>query len=601
MEMHLTGYDEIELLEKNSIFSFEKSKSMSLFDMKKFIILKDSLVFVKENQFKWEFPLNEECSSQILDLLESNSHVFTIDNVIDSSLASEEEEIITYKFTFLKHCIYTNQIFYPDENKTIIHWNSQKDTLQANLNYVLDLFFKIVELMDQSDLEIDIKREFELEREEDGPYYKKYIGKKGKDRTQKCWIINLDHAIVKEPWNIEYRGSLYFGWNLLAGLNFDTPNVLQESIRHYYGNKIATNANVEALWTIVKGIHSNDSIYLVKDGHIQYKFVVSRPFNEDYNSIGRIDFKKAVYYWDVPFNANRIFKNMITSISKDDSLILYFEGEDGKDNVDVFGMGQTIFLGPLDSIKEQTHRQQLAYLLPNQIVKLYKDSKNNYYLSKDSYKQEFSLYYDFKNMEIEEPMIVEMEEGEPVTIQISDFLTVSDLRNCGHHKLVHLTAIVKVIDPNGNINEVYTPAYFCKTCSRYYILSESFDRIKKYGSPLCRIVTDSYWTENTISTFRGYSEESMLHLYGYNTAKDQLSDVQRIRILEVMVDENIVTKEEVIKHLEFLINSRGKSESMKSAFEKWEKDKKHIQDYIEKSKPIEIFNTYYSYQSNRLF
>ncbi|MDO4465858.1 MAG: hypothetical protein Q4C49_02490 [Bacillota bacterium] len=601
MEMHLTGYDEIETLEKNSIFSFEKSKSMSLFEMKKFIVLKDSLVFIKENQFKWVFPLSTDCTNRILDILQSEQDIFTIKDLLESRPFPEEEEVETFKFTFLNHTIYSNQVFFPDENKTILQWNSQKDVYHANLNTVLTLFFKIVDIVDQSELEIDIKREFDLEREEDGPYFKKYIGQKVRERSQRCWILNLDHPASKDPWHIEYKGSLNFGWKLLAGLNFDSPSMLQESIRHYYGNKLANNANVEALWTVIKSIQTNDTIYLVKDGYVRFKFIVSRPFNEDFNSIGRIDIKKATYFSDVPFNANRIFKTMISSISKDDSIILYFEGEDGKENVDVFTMGQTIFLGPLDSIKEQTRRQQLAYLLPDQIVKLYKDSQNQFYLSKESYKEEFSYYYDFKNMNLEEPMIMEMEEGEPVHIQISDFLTQTELKNCFHHKLLHLTAIVKVVDEKGNTNEVYTPAYYCTNCGRYYVLDECIDRIKKYGSPLCKVVGDSYWTENTESTFRGYSEESMLHLYGYNTAKDQLSDVQRTRILEIMIDEGIVSKEEVLKHLEFLIHSRGKSESMKSAFEKWEKDRKHIQSYLENTRPLTICNTYYLYQSNRLF
>ncbi|MBQ0064722.1 MAG: hypothetical protein KBT48_03085, partial [Firmicutes bacterium] len=517
MEMRLTGYDEIETLEKNSIFSFEQSKSMSLFDMKKFIVLKNSLVFIKENQFKWEFSLSKECTSKILALLQTNSHVFTISNISESVYQDDDTEKITYKFTFLKHPIYTDKIFLPEENKTIVHWNNEKDQILEDQNYVLDLFFKIVDLVDQSELELDIKREFELEREEDGPYYKKYVGKKSLDRSQKYWLINLDHPAYKEPWNIEYRGSLYFGWSLLSGNSFENPISIQDSIKHIYGNKIANNTNVEALWTIIKNIRANDTIYLSKDNRILYKFIVGHPFDEDYNSMGRIDLKKAVYFSDVPFNANRMFKNMVTPLSKEDSLISYFEGEDGKDSMDVFQMGQTIYLGPLDSIKEKTYRKQLVYLLPNQIVTLYKDTKNNFYMSKDSYKDKFAPYYDFLDMEIEEPILIEMEEGEPVTIQITDFLTQSDLRSCAHHKLVHLTAIVKVIDQAGNINEVYTPAYYCKTCSKYYILEESYDRLKKYGSPLCRIVNETYWKETNISTYRGYSEESMLHLYGYNT------------------------------------------------------------------------------------
>ncbi len=596
MEKTLTGYDEIETLEKEAIFSFEEYRAMSLFDMKKFIVLDSKFVYIKDNQFKWEFAIEEECALNIKGLLNENEKLFDIPNLTDSL----EEQENTYKFSFNNgqklHFIYTYNISYPEENGTILKWNSKLDDIQKNLIYLLDVFYKIVDVLDSSNLELDIKREFHLEKELDEPYYKRFVAKET-NSLHTCWILNMDSLMNKHPWTLHFNGNLRIGFVGLNG-NFDQKKALMESLKRTYGNKIATSQNVDCLWDFMK-MKPNDIIYLVHFGRVEFKCIVSKGYQD-----GVIDCKKSYYLIDVPFNANRYNRSLLYRIEKGGNLCLYFDGSE-KERIDVFPLHSQIQVGPIELIKEKTNRKQQVYLISDYkndgLLTLYRDKIGNYFMSDQNYTEGFLRNYHFTSMEIMESLEYTVDEGEPVLVNPVDFITRTNLATFRHRKLVHVTLRFKVVDLDGHILEVYCPAYFCSDCNRYYLMDEDYDRVKNYGIILCRLVNEEYWQDTQNITYRGYNEESVLHTLGYNvTQKDNLSDEQRQRILEVAVDQNTLSKEEVIQFLDFLINSRNSSANMELAVKKWKKDKEHIIQYELDSHPITVFKTVYLNEYIRL-
>ena len=76
------------------------------------------------------------------------------------------------------------------------------------------------------------------------------------------------------------------------------------------------------------------------------------------------------------------------------------------------------------------------------------------------------------------------------------------------------------------------------------------------------------------------AQESLLRQYGYNVnANEGLSSDRRKRILQILVDNHIMTKSEIVSYLKFFISQRKNNSSMKIAVEKWNSDKAFIENY----------------------
>ena len=76
------------------------------------------------------------------------------------------------------------------------------------------------------------------------------------------------------------------------------------------------------------------------------------------------------------------------------------------------------------------------------------------------------------------------------------------------------------------------------------------------------------------------NQESVLHMLGYNVnAQENISQAQRWRILEIAVDENILTRVEICSHLDYLINRSKGRKNFENACSKWRADRNHIIKY----------------------
>lgn len=76
------------------------------------------------------------------------------------------------------------------------------------------------------------------------------------------------------------------------------------------------------------------------------------------------------------------------------------------------------------------------------------------------------------------------------------------------------------------------------------------------------------------------AQESILMQYGYNVSQtEDLSSARRKKILAVLVDNNVLTKSEIISYLDFFINQRKHQSKFEKAIAKWEADKEFIEEY----------------------
>ena len=124
------------------------------------------------------------------------------------------------------------------------------------------------------------------------------------------------------------------------------------------------------------------------------------------------------------------------------------------------------------------------------------------------------------------------------------------------------------------MEEYEIEAYFCSTCNRYYILEKDYIKLRNIGILLCR-VTDS---SDIKSNFSSWAAESLLKQCGYSVAKDNdLSTKERHVILEFVIESGIMSKADVLSHLEWLVRQNSSRQNFKEAISKWNDDIMYLQ------------------------
>jgi len=179
------------------------------------------------------------------------------------------------------------------------------------------------------------------------------------------------------------------------------------------------------------------------------------------------------------------------------------------------------------------------------------------------------------------------------SISAQDFVVKMSVLKCRkkNHQLEDLQATITTIDKNANIVKITVPGGYCPKCSTYFILDSVYKRIKKNGIPVCRVMDEkSYTTGNSESASQSHydklASESVLRQFGYNVNQaENISPLQRKRILAAIVDYKILSKSEIISYLDYFINVRKGQKNpdgtykMSNAIQKWREDRDWISTY----------------------
>ncbi len=160
-------------------------------------------------------------------------------------------------------------------------------------------------------------------------------------------------------------------------------------------------------------------------------------------------------------------------------------------------------------------------------------------------------------------------------ITSSDFIVRASNYKCviGRHKLLKVTAVIKVMDSEG-VYEVEVPACYCERCDKYYVLEKNYQELKKYGYICCKVDKyDVLLSPSDSDKFSNYKDKSLLMTYGYTVnSNDNLSDKKRQEILKFIISNKIMSKDEIISFLEWLISTKQNNPNNIFAIRKWEKD-----------------------------
>lgn len=149
--------------------------------------------------------------------------------------------------------------------------------------------------------------------------------------------------------------------------------------------------------------------------------------------------------------------------------------------------------------------------------------------------------------------------------------------NVRKHNIEEIIAVVNVFNKkNNSMEEVEVNAFYCRNCNLYYIYENEYTLLLKKGIPICPIHEELKYF-NKSNNFDSYNTESILRQFGYNVnAQENLSANERHKIIEIILNNGIMSKNEIISHLNFLTNSRKNQANMFNAISKWNDDIKFV-------------------------
>ena len=166
-------------------------------------------------------------------------------------------------------------------------------------------------------------------------------------------------------------------------------------------------------------------------------------------------------------------------------------------------------------------------------------------------------------------------------IGVKDFLVRSNVFKCMHndHVIENVSAMIS-IDNDGKKKAQKISAGYCQKCKVYFIMESTYQRLKSNGLILCRITDEKSYKKSEYMNGAVLAHESILMQYGYNVSEIKgLSATKRQKILAVIIDNNVLSKSEIISYLDFFINQRSSRSNMERAISKWEADREFVENY----------------------
>lgn len=167
-------------------------------------------------------------------------------------------------------------------------------------------------------------------------------------------------------------------------------------------------------------------------------------------------------------------------------------------------------------------------------------------------------------------------------INIKDFVVRTAAFKCmhKHHTIENIDAVVDVHEDDGKKHSVKITAGYCTQCNIYFIMDSVYRNLKRQGIILCRITDEKTYLKGGFMNGAKLAQESILMQYGYNVSQmEGLSATRRQKILAVIIDNKVLSKNEIISYLDFFIRQHGRRSNMELAVAKWEDDRDFVEHY----------------------
>ena len=169
----------------------------------------------------------------------------------------------------------------------------------------------------------------------------------------------------------------------------------------------------------------------------------------------------------------------------------------------------------------------------------------------------------------------------PVIFNVRDFVIKCHTFKCtkASHEIENIKASIPVILKNGDEKIITVTAGYCIQCGTYFIMESTYMNLKQHGIISCRVYDEKTYQKYVNVNGMLLAEESLLKQYGYNVSEQEgLSERQRRKVLANLIDNHILSKTEVISHLDFCI-SMHQNEKFVRSVSKWESDREFVENY----------------------
>lgn len=148
------------------------------------------------------------------------------------------------------------------------------------------------------------------------------------------------------------------------------------------------------------------------------------------------------------------------------------------------------------------------------------------------------------------------------------------------HIISDIDAVIMVVDNEGKQKAFKISAGYCAQCNIYFIMDSVYQNLKRQGIILCRITDEKTYLKGGFMNGAKLAQESILMQYGYNVSQmEGLSATRRQKILAVIIDNKVLSKNEIISYLDFFIRQHGRRSNMELAVAKWEDDRDFVEHY----------------------
>lgn len=162
-------------------------------------------------------------------------------------------------------------------------------------------------------------------------------------------------------------------------------------------------------------------------------------------------------------------------------------------------------------------------------------------------------------------------------LQTGDFVICVNKWRCLRnpvHAMEDIEALIPIVS-NGEILNLVLPAGYCARCNQYFILSEHFKMNRhRLENALCTIMDiPTYQKHLQGEGFPQWSDESILMKMGYTVAANRdPGPTRRIEVLKRVIEGEVMTKQDVMSHINAQIDLRKNNPSMTWALAKWRND-----------------------------
>ena len=170
------------------------------------------------------------------------------------------------------------------------------------------------------------------------------------------------------------------------------------------------------------------------------------------------------------------------------------------------------------------------------------------------------------------------------SVDYQNFFVYSDIVPCEEysHTIEAIRASIPVLTADGEIKNIVIKAHYCNTCDVYYISNATYIQLIQAGRPLCQVISYIEYKNTRKNMSTDWAEESLLRKMGYSVSKQHnLSDIERHNILDAIIAQNLMTRNEIIGYLRFFIKERQFSKkNMSNAIAKWARDIDYLNSQI---------------------